>query len=216
MSGEIMLINPKKRKRRTTKRRRRRTYRRNPVPGASLALNPQSRRRRRATPSGIVGIAMDVLPVAGGAVAGLMVPEKVFKVTGNTKYAVQAGGAMLSLMSGKFIGRSLARKIATGFVLAGVLTAINDHLLKPKGQSILGQEEATEIPEIEQDDVYEIPEIPGMGDIEPIDEISQGEEIVLMPEAYELEQDEFEQGENGSGLDDLEPVEELEMEAPGV
>lgn len=214
--GEIMLINPKKRKRRSRKSRsvcRPRSYRRNPVPGAgmALALNPRPR-RRSISRSGVTDMLLNSAVTGGGVVAGLMVPEKVFKVTGKTKYLVQAGLAVGSTaILSKVVGRKVGRQLGMGFGIALAFQLINDFVLAPKGQQILSQEEAVEIPEIEQGDIIEIPEVPPMGNIEPID-VSGGDEIVMMPEEYELEQDEFEQG----GLDDIEPAGELAEDNTGV
>lgn len=212
--NEIMLVNPRRktRRRRTTRRRRRRVYRRNPVPAGdlALALNPAPRRRSPRR-SGLSGLVMDSLVTGAGVVGGIMLPSKVFKVTGNTKYIVQGAMALGSAtVLSKLVGRKVGTRLGAGFGIALAVQLLNDLVLAPKGQSILGQGAEVEgaimeIPEIEQEDVTEIPEIT-MNDIEPVDTVVGQDEVIVMPEAYELEQDD---DDDDYGLEDIEPSGEL-------
>lgn len=183
-----MLINPRKRRRKTTRRRRRRR-RRNPIqenPGVSAGMDQGS--VAVSNPRRTPGIISDVALTTAGAVGSMLLPERVFKVSGTTKYLVQGGLTIGTMMFGKTIlGRKLANKLTLGFGIGMALTLANDLLLKPRRMALLGQEEEEiEIPEIEavepekesigQNTVVITPEDEELEDVEPEEELTQENE----------------------------------------
>lgn len=172
--NEIMLINPAKKKAKKKYKKR---------------ATQKTRYRRRRNPTTGMPDVMSVVAIAGGGVAGMVVPKLVVPTAAPmVRYGVQAGMALATIMfGGKIVGKKISDPLGGGMLAALGITLFNDFVLKPKGQTVLDQSMLPIAPDLRElpsgtlytEDESDIIMAPAVSDLSELDE-----------EMYEEEEDE--------------------------